>query len=71
MAGKREERLRDLLSPDAAAVTARPVLSSLLTPRSCDYLDHLHQHLDAHDRSETWTPEGLPRLLLTQGLRPL
>lgn len=63
--GKREERLRELLFPDAVAVTPKPVLSSLLTPRSWDYVDHLLHLLDAHDKSEALTPDVWDMVLLS------
>jgi hypothetical protein len=64
VARTRAARLRELLSPDAVAATTKPALSSLLTPRSWDYVDQLLDLLDAHDKSETLTPDAWDMVLL-------
>lgn len=65
MTRRREKRLRELLFPDAVAATPKPVLSSLLTPRSWDYMDYLLHLLDAHDKSEALTPDVWDMVLLS------
>lgn len=64
VARTREARLRELLSPDAVTATAKPALSSLLTPRSWDYVDQLLDLLDAYDKYETLTPDAWDMVLL-------
>jgi hypothetical protein len=64
VARTREARLRELLSPDAVTATAKPALSSLLTPRSWGYMDQLLDLLDAHNKSETLTPDAWDMVLL-------